>query len=138
MSGRLFFTLQRPDDGQPALCWSDGEAGEMHRLVDPAMLSDDETVSICRFDPSPEGRCVAYRLSEAGSDWETWRILDVDSGEHLPNELSWLKFPLVTWAPDGSGVFYCGSQPPDAGADLQGSDDGAQPAIPSARRRSTR
>ena len=30
---------------------------------------------------SPDGRCLAYALSEAGSDWRTIRVREVATGE---------------------------------------------------------
>jgi prolyl oligopeptidase len=113
--GRLFFTLQAPDVRQPALCWAPEGSEEARCLVDPERLADDATISIAGFEPSPSGRYVAYGLAEAGSDWQTWRILDVDSGEHLPDELSWLKFPFPSWRLDESGFFYAGLEPPPPG-----------------------
>jgi len=111
-AGRLFFTVQAPDARQPSLVWSEGEDGDPHVLVDPETLADDGTVSITQFVPSPCGHLLAYGLAEAGSDWQTWRVLDVDSGEHLADRLEWLKFPEPSWLPDGSGFFYAASEPP--------------------------
>ena len=113
--GRLFFTLQAPDARQPSLCWAQEGSDEARCLVDPEKLVDDATISIAGFEPSPSGRLLAYGLAEAGSDWQTWRILDVCSGEHLPDELSWLKFPFPSWRPDESGFFYSGLEPPPPG-----------------------
>jgi prolyl oligopeptidase len=113
--GRLFFTLQKAAARQPSLCWAPEGSEEAHSLVDPERLSDDATISMAGFEPSPSGRYVAYGLAEAGSDWQTWRVLDVDSGEHLPDELSWVKFPLPSWRPDESGFFYSGLEPPPPG-----------------------
>src|SRR3712207_6965088 len=39
------------------------------------------------FSPSPDGRLLAYGISQAGSEHGTLRILDVDSGELLPDSL---------------------------------------------------
>ena len=111
-SGRLFFTLQSPDARQPVLVWSEEEGGEVRTLVDPEALSDDGTVSITQFVPSPCGRYLAYGLAEAGSDWQRWRVLDVETGEHLSDELEWLKFPMPSWLPDSSGFFYAASEAP--------------------------
>ena len=113
--GRLFFTLRKPDARQPSLCWTAPGIDEARCLGDTERLADDATISITGFEPSPSGRYVAYGLAEAGSDWQTWRILDVDSGEHLPDELAWVKFPLPSWRPDESGFFYSGLEPPPPG-----------------------
>ncbi len=113
--GRLFFTLQCADARQPSLCWTDVGSDDARVLIDPATLANDATISIAGFAPSPSGRLLAYGLAEAGSDWQTWRVLDVDSGEHLPDVLQWLKFPMPSWRPDGSGFFYGGLEPPPPG-----------------------
>jgi prolyl oligopeptidase len=114
-SGRMFFTLQAADARQPTLCWSDIGSDEAHVLLDPATLADDATISIDGFTPSPCGRLLAYGLAEAGSDWQTWRVLDVDSGAHLPDRLEWLKFPMPSWTPDSSGFYYGSLEPPPPG-----------------------
>jgi prolyl oligopeptidase len=113
--GRLFFTLQKAGARQPTLCWAQQGSAEACALVDPETLADDATISIAGFEPSPSGRYVAYGLAEAGSDWQTWRILHVDSSEHLPDKLLWLKFPFPSWRPDESGFFYSGLEPPPPG-----------------------
>ena len=111
-AGRLFFTLQGPDERQASLVWSEADGADVHRLVDAEDLSGDGTVSISEFAPSPCGRLVAYGLAEAGSDWQVLRVLDVDSGEHLTDRIEWVKFPAASWVPDGSGFYYGGSEPP--------------------------
>jgi len=109
---RFFFTLQLPDAKQPSLVWTEKGADEIHVLLDPAVLADDATVSIMAFDPSPSGRYLAYGLSEAGSDWQKWYVLDVDTGQRLEDELHWIRFTLASWREDESGFFYSGSEPP--------------------------
>lgn len=111
---RLFFTLQAPDAKQPSLVWMEKGEDEIRVLLDPATLAADATVSIMAFDPSPSGRHLAYGLSEAGSDWQRWYVLDVDTGERLIDELQWIRFTLASWREDESGFFYSGSEPPPA------------------------
>jgi prolyl oligopeptidase len=94
-------------------------------LVDPNRLRRDGTVAIADFVPDPQGRRVAYALSEAGSDWTRWRIRDVDSGRDLEEVLRDTKFTSVSWARDGSGFYY--SRYPER-AD-GGGDDQRQAAI---------
>ena len=55
---------------------------------------------------SPDGRYLAYALSEAGSDWRTIRVREVATGNDLPDELTWTKWVDPTWLPDESGFLY--------------------------------
>jgi prolyl oligopeptidase len=45
-------------------------------------------------------------VAEAGSDWEEWRVHDVDTGADLPDRLQWVKFSTASWTPDGKGFYY--------------------------------
>ncbi len=111
---RLFFTWQAPHAKQPSLVWMEKGNDQMHVLLDPVNLADDATVSIMAFDPSPSGRYLAYGLSEAGSDWQKWYVMDVNTGQKLKDELLWIRFTLASWREDESGFFYSGSEPPPA------------------------
>src|SRR6478752_5001946 len=75
-------------------------------LLDPNALSADGTTAMTAVRVSPDGRYLAYALSEAGSDWRTIKVLEVESGRDLPDELRWTKWIDPTWLPDGSGFFY--------------------------------
>ena len=75
-------------------------------LVDPLEFSPDGRVSISGATLSPDGTLVAYGVSEAGSDWVTWRVRDVATGADLPDALTHAKFHWPQWLPDGSGFLY--------------------------------
>ena len=49
-------------------------------LLDPNALSADGTIAMTAVRVSPDGRYLAYALSEAGSDWRTIKVLDVETG----------------------------------------------------------
>lgn len=75
-------------------------------LLDPNSLSKDGTVSLRESAVSDDGRYFAYALSEAGSDWQVWRVRDIASGQDLPDELHWSKAGGGSWRKDGSGFYY--------------------------------
>ncbi|MGA9025664.1 MAG: prolyl oligopeptidase family serine peptidase [Steroidobacteraceae bacterium] len=94
-------------------------------LLDPNGLSQDGTVAFKGAGYSDDGRLMAYALSEAGSDWEIWRVRDVASGQDLPDEIRWAKNTAAHWRKDGSGFYYSGYEPPKSeapGSDAPGSD----------------
>jgi prolyl oligopeptidase len=88
-------------------------------MLDPNVLSTDGTVALKGVGYSEDGKWMAYGLSEAGSDWETWHIRDVASGKDLPDELRWAKFTSASWRKDGSGFYYSGFTATDAGRSLK-------------------
>jgi prolyl oligopeptidase len=75
-------------------------------LIDPAEFSDDGTASLPAAVLSPDGKQVAYKVSEAGSDWAQLRVRSVDSGTDTADVISYTKFIDPVWSPDSSGFFY--------------------------------
>ena len=94
-----------------------GAAGQV--LLDPNALSADGTVSVPAFVPSEDGSLVAYGVNEAGSDWTTWRVKEVASGEDRADEVRWSKYGLVAWDARGSGFYYCSVDRPPEGEELR-------------------
>ena len=88
-------------------------------LIDPNKWSKDGTVALGSTSFSDDGRFVAYSTSEAGSDWSTWRILEVETGRQLADELKWVKFSGASWTPDNKGFFYSRYDEPPEGAAFQ-------------------
>lgn len=83
---------------------SPDEAGQV--ILDPNTLSEDGTAALAGMLASKDGRYLAYAISERGSDWKTYRVLDLASGETLPDRVEWSKFAGVAWSPDNAGFFY--------------------------------
>ena len=79
-------------------------------LIDPNGWSEDGTVALAGLSFSEDGKYVAYGVAEAGSDWRTWRVMEVDSRRVLDDELQWVKFSCASWTEDNRGFFYS-SQP---------------------------
>ncbi len=90
-------------------------SSEPRLLLDPNTLSDDGTVALNTWEVSEDGAWLAYALSSSGSDWQKWRIRNVETGEDLPETLEWSKFSGAAWRKDGSGFYYCQYPAPKAG-----------------------
>jgi prolyl oligopeptidase len=75
-------------------------------LLDPNKLSSDGTIALKSYAISDDGKYLAYGLSSGGSDWEEWRVLDVDAAKNTDDVLKWVKFSGASWRRDGTGFFY--------------------------------
>jgi prolyl oligopeptidase len=75
-------------------------------LIDPNTLSTDGTVALSGLSISDDGKLMAYGLSASGSDWQEWRVRDVETRKDLPDLVKWVKFSAASWTPDGKGFFY--------------------------------
>ncbi len=87
-------------------------------LLDPNTLAADGTVALNSWEPSPDGKWLAYATAASGSDWQTWHIRNVDSGEDLPDAVAWSKFSGAAWLPDSSGFFYARYDAPQVGGEF--------------------
>ncbi|MBX3444967.1 MAG: S9 family peptidase [Planctomyces sp.] len=105
-----------------ALYLMDTPDSQPRLLLDPNQWSNDGTMALTGTAFSNDGQRLAYAVSEAGSDWQTWRILDVASGRQLPDELAWMKFANVAWTDDGAGFFYNRYDAPAAETRFQASN----------------
>ena len=95
---------------------------EPRLLLDPNRLSTDGTVALNNWSVSQDGRWLAYATSFSGSDWQTWRVRSVDTGEDLPDRIEWSKFSGAEWLPDSSGFYYARYAAPEPGQEYQGTN----------------
>ena len=117
-SGRHFYSYNSGSQEQSQVFVSEGPAEQGRLLIDPNALSEDGTVAIARFTPSPDGKLLAYATSDGGSDWSTWHFMEVDSGELLPDQVTRNKFAALDWIAEGEGVVYARFDAPTKGAEL--------------------
>jgi prolyl oligopeptidase len=101
-----FAWRQRGLEAQGAMVWRREGGRDWQVAIDPNGLSADGTVALSGTFCSADGRRVAYLTSTAGSDWQSLRVRDLDSGQDLPDALEKCRFTSVAWHPDGSGFLY--------------------------------
>jgi len=118
-AGRYFWTYNSGLSNQSTYFVGDAPDGEGRALLDPNTLSDDGTISLSATSVSPDGRSLAYATSDGGSDWQTWRVRDVETGEDGDDLLEWVKFSGAWWAPDSGGFYYARYPAPEGGAELE-------------------
>lgn len=95
--GTWFRTINKSKNGQAVIEVSSSAEGPWETLLDPNTLSADGTVAISDWFPSPDGKRVAYMVSEAGSDAQTLKIFDVGSKKDLPDVINDCRFTTVLW-----------------------------------------
>jgi prolyl oligopeptidase len=75
-------------------------------LLDPNALAADGSVSVSGYTLSPDGRWLAYSLSEGGSDWDTWYVASTATGERRGDVIEGTKFGSISWTRDADAFFY--------------------------------
>jgi prolyl oligopeptidase len=106
--GRLF-VLERPAGADQFLLTvrsADDAAEPARTLLDPATASADGASAIDWYAPSPDGSLIAVGVSEGGTERSTLRIIDVATGETLPDAIPDTRAASVAWLPDNSAFYY--------------------------------
>ncbi len=120
VAGKLIYSRKTGLQNQGVLYWrEDREGAEERLLLDPNKLSEDGTVALAGSAVSDDGKLLAYGLSRAGSDWQDWGVMEIDSGKKLEDELKWVKFSHASWEPDGKAFYYGRYDEPKPGQELK-------------------
>ena len=101
------FTFFRKNQGlqnQPVLWIQKGLDGAPEVLLDPNELSPDGTTRLGSFVPSKDAHFAAYTLSQAGSDWQQIKVMDLQTRKNLSDEIDWVKISGIAWA--NQGFYY--------------------------------
>ncbi|GAB2875637.1 prolyl oligopeptidase family protein [Microbulbifer echini] len=104
--GSYYYDYNNGDWDQNIFYRTGNLLGEGKAVLDPRTLSDDGTIAAKRLQVSPQGRYLAYGISDGGTDWTDYRIRDLKTGKDLKEQLTGIKFSAASWAPDESGFYY--------------------------------
>ena len=104
--GRYLFSKNTGLQNQNVVFTAGSLPGDARMLLDPNTLSKDGTVALSGVDVSDNGKLLAYGIAVAGSDWQEWKVRDIESGKDLSDDVQWVKFSGASWKKDGSGFFY--------------------------------
>jgi len=116
-----FFSKNDGLQNQSVIYYQEGLDGEPQVFIDPNALSADGTVRIGLMGESQDNRYMAISRSEAGSDWEELRVLEIASRRELPDRLRWVKFSGAAWS--GDGFYYSRYDEPKAGDALKAKNE---------------
>lgn len=114
--GRYFFLFNDGLQNQDVLYWMKNLDDEPALVIDPNTLSEDGTVALSGAAISRDGRYLAYGLADAGSDWQTWYVRQVDNGQDLEDTISWVKFSGASWDSESHGFYYSRYDAPEGEA----------------------
>lgn len=77
-------------------------------ILDPNTMSDEGTVEISGYSVSPDGKFLAYSISESGSDWQVIKVKDLNTLKDLEDSLEYVRFSSMTWNKESNGFYYSG------------------------------
>ncbi len=99
-AGHLYFYTYNPGLlNQPQLWVRQGLHGAARMLIDPNIWAKDGTVALDPelWEPSPDGRYLAYGVQDGGSDWRVLHVLDTATGKLLADDVRWANDTHIAW-----------------------------------------
>ena len=107
IAGRHYFYTKREGmQNQPILYVREGLDGKDRVLVDANQLAADGTIALDWFQPSENGKYVAYGTSPSGSEMSTLHIVETKTGTILPDTIERTRAASIAWKLDNSGFYY--------------------------------
>jgi prolyl oligopeptidase len=107
LAGRHYFYTRREGlQNQPVLYVRDSLNGADRVLVDANSLAADGTIALDWFQPSENGKYVAYGTSPSGSEMSTLHVIESKTGEILSDTIERTRAASIAWLHDNSGFYY--------------------------------
>ncbi len=106
-----FYTRREGMQNQPVLYVREGGAegkngGKDRVLLDVNQLAADGTIALDWYQPSENGKYLAYGTSPSGSEMSTLHIIETKTGNQLPDTIERTRACSIAWLPDNSGFYY--------------------------------
>ena len=114
--GRIYYYENDGLQNQSILYRKDSLDGQPVVFLDPNKLSEDGTVALTGTFFSEDGKYMAYTVSRNGSDWTEIYVMDVETGNLLPDHINWAKFTGAQWL--GDGFLYSAYPIPEDGKEF--------------------
>jgi prolyl oligopeptidase len=124
--GRYFIFHNDGLQNQNVLFVMDSLNGKERFLLDPNTLRADGTAALSGLAVSRDGKYLAYSISQAGSDWQEWKVRDIAAGKDLSDLVQWTKFSGAEWTNDNTGFYYMRYPEPSANGTLKAANTGAK------------
>ena len=107
IAGRHYFYTRREGlQNQRVLYVRDSLNGSDRVLVDANSLSADGTIALDWFQPSDNGKYVAYGTSPSGSEMSTLQVIETKTGTILSDTIERTRAASIAWLHDNSGFYY--------------------------------
>jgi prolyl oligopeptidase len=101
-----FYTKREGMQNQPILYVREGLNGTDRVLVDANQLAADGTIALDWYQPSDNGKYLAYGTSPSGSEMSTLHIVETKTGTVLADTIERTRAASIAWKHDNTGFYY--------------------------------
>jgi prolyl oligopeptidase len=103
---RYFFRKRLPSQEQPSIYLREGINGKDRLLIDPAETGTGKHTAVKPLRVSSDGKLLLYEIKEGGERTGTFAVLEVETGQTLPDILPRGYLRGFVFAPGGKGFYY--------------------------------
>ncbi|WP_063627920.1 prolyl oligopeptidase family serine peptidase [Actinospica robiniae] len=103
---RRFLLRRRPGQDHNVLLYADSDGKGEQVLIDPAALDPSGSTTLDGWQPSHDGKLLAYLLSEGGTEESLLRVIDVETGDLVDGPIDRARYTPIAWLPDGRSFYY--------------------------------
>jgi prolyl oligopeptidase len=103
--GRYFYKKTLPAENVGKLYYRTGENGKEILLYNPLPIKGKQ-YSINYFQPSEDGKKIAFGISVSGSETSTIYVMNVDTKKLYPEKIYPSWFGVSGWSADNKGFIY--------------------------------
>ncbi len=89
------------------------QGGGERVLIDPMELDPTGLTTLDAWQPSKDGRLLAYQVSEGGTEESVLRVMDVATGELVDGPIDRARYSPVAWLPGAKAYYYVRRLHPD-------------------------
>jgi len=104
--GRYFYLKRDGSDDHNLLYMRRSPEAEAEIVLDPNTFSEDKTVALDWWFPSPDGKLIAFGKSSGGTENSILYLMDIDSKEMLADTIPYTDAVSIAWLKDNSGFYY--------------------------------
>ena len=80
--------------------------GERRTIIDANQLSDDGSTAVSFYHPSRDASLLVYGLSIGARERGSLYVMNVQTGELLPDSIPDVRYANACWLSDNSGFYY--------------------------------
>jgi prolyl oligopeptidase len=106
---------------QPIIYLKRKSEKEPEVLIDPNVLNPKGTTTYSIIGTSKDHQFAALGVQEAGSDWSTLLVFDIQNKTFLEDRIEWVKFSSAAW--DEHGFYYSRYPAPLAGEEFSNTNE---------------
>jgi prolyl oligopeptidase len=104
--GERGFAMHRDPDQEHGVLRLIEPDGSTRVLIDPIAIDPTGLTTLDTYVPSPDGRLLAYVISENGIEVGAIRVLDVATGDIVDGPIDRVRYSPIAWRPDGDGFYF--------------------------------